>query len=415
MSQCEPRIGYVAKMYPRFSETFVVNEIRGREAQGEQLEIFSLRLPADGRFHESLAGVRAPVTYLRHGSVRGVDLWQSLRDAQETFGDLGPQLPGLLAVDPQEAVQALELAILVRRRGLEHLHAHFASAATTVTRTAAAIAGVPYSFTAHAKDIFHDSVDAEDLERKLSDAHHVVTVSDYNLAHLRSRFPTACGRLVRVYNGLDLDRFRWSSGPREPGVVAVGRLVEKKGFAVLVEAVALLRRAGREVPCTIVGAGELATVLAEQVDRLGLRDLVTLAGPLPQSAVQSVVARTQVLAAPCVVGSDGNADGLPTVLLEALAVGTACVSTSVTGIPEVVRDGETGLLVPPGDPVALAACIARLLDDPALRARLAGAGRQLVESAFDGRHQARALRSLVESGPLVPAGTAQSTAAEVVA
>lgn len=414
MSPCDRRIGYVAKMYPRFSETFVVNEIRAREAQGEQLEIFSLRLPVDGRFHESLAGVRAPVTYLRHGGVRAADVWQSLREAQECFGDLGPHLAELLTVDPQEAVQALELAVLVRRRGLEHLHAHFASSATTVARTAAAIAGVPYSFTAHAKDIFHDSVDPADLERKLSGAHHVVTVSDYNLVHLRDRFPAACDRLVRVYNGLDLDRFRWNPAHREPGVVAVGRLVEKKGFAVLVEAVARLRHAGREVPCTIVGGGELATALAEQVDALGVRDLVTLAGPLPQSAVLSVVAGNQVLAAPCVVASDGNADGLPTVLVEALAVGTACVSTTVTGIPEVVRDGETGLLVPPGDAAALAASIARLLDDPALRARLASAGRQLVESAFDARKQARVLRSLVEHGPLGPTGSLSDLAAEVV-
>lgn len=403
MWQCDKRIGYVLKMYPRFSETFVVNEIRGREAQGEQLEIFSLRLPVDGRFHESLAGVRAPVTYLQHGSLRGAGIWQSLREAQTVFGDLGPHLPDLLRADVQDAVQALELAVLVRRRGIEHLHAHFASAATTVARAAAAIAGVPYSFTAHAKDIFHDSVDPEDLERKLAGAHHVVTVSDYNLAHLRERFPTACSRLVRVYNGLDLDRFPRSAEDRAPGVVAVGRLVEKKGFSVLVQAVAELRRAGRDVRCSIVGGGELATALAEQVDRLGVRDLVTLTGPLPQSGVASIVAGTQVLAAPCVIGSDGNADGLPTVLLEALAVGTACVSTTVTGIPEVVRDGETGMLVPPGDPVALAASVRRLLDDAALRTHLADAGRLLVESQFDGRRQARELRSLVEAGhPVAP-------------
>lgn len=412
MWRCERRIGYVLKMYPRFSETFVVNEIRAREAQGEQLEIFSLRLPADGRFHESLAGVRAPVTYLQHGSVRGTGIWQALRDAQEVFGDLGPHLPELLGVDAQEAVQALELAVLVRQRGIEHLHAHFASSATTVARAASEIAGVPYSFTAHAKDIFHDSVDPGDLERKLAGAHHVVTVSDYNLAHLRQRFPTASGRLVRVYNGLDLERFPRSTEQRAPGVVAVGRLVEKKGFSVLVEAVAQLRRAGRDVQCTIVGGGELGTALADQVDRLGVRDLVTLTGPLPQSGVRSIVAGTQVLAAPCVIGSDGNADGLPTVLLEALAVGTACVSTTVTGIPEVVREGETGMLVPPGDPVALAASIGRLLDDTALRATFADAGRSLVESEFDGRRQARELRSLVDAES--PSG-ATTRAAGVVA
>lgn len=399
MSPSEPRVAYVVKMYPRFSETFVVSEILAREAQGEQLEIVSLRLPVDGRFHEALAEVRAPVHYLSHGSVRGADLWERLREAGTRWSRLTDHLPDLLALEVEDAIQALELAVLVQERGIEHLHAHFASVATTVARVAAAVAGVTYSFTAHAKDIFHEGVDPADLEAKLADAHHVVTVSDYNLRHLRTLFPLATSRLHRVYNGLDLVRFTPVPATRRAGVVAVGRLVEKKGFDVLVDAISLLHRAGRDVPCTIAGDGALAGALRDQVDLAGVGHLVTFAGPLPQSAVRGLVGEAMALAAPCVVGRDGNADGLPTVLLEALALGTPCVATTVTGIPEAIRHGQTGLLVPPGDARALAHSLAQLLDDPDLRRGLALAGRSLVEREFDSRTQAAALRRLLPQPP----------------
>ncbi|HLS63606.1 MAG TPA: colanic acid biosynthesis glycosyltransferase WcaL, partial [Ruania sp.] len=174
------RIGYVTKMYPRFSETFIVNEVLALERAGLDLEIISLRPPADGRFHETLSQVRAPVSYLsRH--VRAQGLWERLERAHQVFPGLTTHLGDLLELEADDAVSALELAMLVQERGLVHLHAHFASVATAVARVAAAIAGIEYSFTAHAKDIFHESVDPVALRRRLADARCVVTVSDYNL------------------------------------------------------------------------------------------------------------------------------------------------------------------------------------------------------------------------------------------
>lgn len=392
------RIGYVVKMYPRFSETFIVSEVIAREERGADLRIFSLRPTTDVRFHDTLARVAAPVVQIPRPT-RASELWELLGDAQRELPRLPHALDALLAVDVADAAQAIRLAIAVRREGITALHAHFASLATTVARLASLLSGVPYSFTAHAKDLFHESVDPLDVDRKIADASHVVTVSDFNLGHLRERYPAAARTPIhRVYNGIDLDRFPFApSRPASPSIVAVGRLVEKKGFADLIAAVHLLRGRGRAVPCRIVGAGERESELRALVSGLALDDVVTFTGPLPQGDVRAEVARASVFAAPCVVGSDGNADGLPTVLLEAMALGTPCISTDVTGITEAVRDGDTGLVVPQHAPGALADAIARVLDDPGLAAGLARRARALVESAFDVRRQARQLDDIARS------------------
>jgi colanic acid/amylovoran biosynthesis glycosyltransferase len=378
------RIGYVLKMYPRFSETFIVNEILAHEAAGQEIEIFSLRPPIDGRFHESLARVRAPVTYLPGSGIKATDLWDAFSGAAHEIPNFAAALDAAWGEDMRDVYQAVILASVARARGITHLHAHFASSATSVARLAARLANLPYTFTAHAKDIFHESVQPDDLQRKLNDAAAVITVSDFNLAFLRATYGPAAARVERVYNGLDLAQFPYESPAARPvTIIAVGRLVEKKGFADLIDACAHLRTRGRAFQCAIVGAGPLEAELQAQIDRCGLGDRVRLLGPRPQGEVRQLIQSAAVFAAPCVIGSDGNRDGLPTVLLEAMALGTPCVATDVTGIPEVLRDGETGLMTPQHEPAALATRIERLLDDSSLRVRLSGAARQLIEAEFD--------------------------------
>ncbi len=389
-----PRVGYVLKVYPRFSETFVVNELLAHERAGAAIEIFALRPPTGGRFHPDLGEVRAPVTYLPSAGIKAVDLWTALRGAE----DAARLIEDPDALDPRDALQAALLAREVRARGIEHLHAHFASAAAVVARLAAGMAGVTYSVTAHAKDIFHDDVDPEALARRVSDARAVVTVSDYNVDHLQRLAPAAAGRIQRVYNGLDLRRFAFLGARRSREIVAVGRLIEKKGFGDLVEACAILTRAGRDVRCRIAGEGPLEAELRARIAEHGLQDRVVLLGARTQDEVRELVRGAAVLAAPCVVGSDGNRDGLPTVLLESLALGTPAVATPVTGIPELVRDGDTGLIVPERDPVALAAALARVLDDESLAADLAARGRALVEASFDIDANAEHMRALAWPG-----------------
>jgi colanic acid/amylovoran biosynthesis glycosyltransferase len=389
------RIGYVCKMYPRFSETFVVSEILAREAAGEHIEVVSLRAPADGRFHASLADVRAPVSYLDAGTPRSKDLWEQLRrvSREPRKVELGP----LLTVPVREAAQAIELSDLIAQRGLTHLHAHFGSVATTVARLAARLAGITYSFTAHAKDIFHEEVDPAELRVKLAEADHVVTVSDYNLRYLAERYGDAAGGVRRVYNGLNLDAFPFHDPdrPATVDVVAVGRLVEKKGFEVLVDACAIARDRGTPLSARVIGTGAQETSLRDRVRDAGLADHVEFTGALPQDRVRDEILTAAMMAAPCVVGRDGNADGLPTVILEAMALGTPVVSTPVTGIPEAVVDGRTGRLVAEHDAVALADALLELRSDTAQRVRLATTARELVEAEFCSTRQAGQLRELL--------------------
>ena len=274
MQPSEPVTAYVLKMYPRFSETFIVSEILAREAAGERIEIFALRPTTDARFHPELARVKAPVTYVgRPQSTSGV--WESFRTAASAglTDDVAQAFGELAAADPDDAVQAINLAAELQRRNVRHLHAHFASAATAVTRLASLITGIPYSFTAHAADIFRDTVSRDDLRAKLADAHHVVTISDYNLQYLRHHFPQQAERLHLVRNGLELARFPYRD-PRPVGttvrVAAVGRLVVKKGFQHLLPALASLIGSGVRAEVRIAGTGLMAGELQSAIEDLRL-------------------------------------------------------------------------------------------------------------------------------------------------
>jgi glycosyltransferase involved in cell wall biosynthesis len=420
MSFPEPlRVGYVVKRYPRYSETFIVREILAHERAGVEIEIFALRPSNDGHFQDLIARVRARANYLYFPSdgMLPESLASATMSARHLWGALHTtalEVPGTWAAleamrgqDADHIYQALALAVQVRRKRLDHLHAPFASDACTIARLAARFAGVPYSFTARAKDIFHDSVRPDDLREKLRDAAGVITISEFHLDYLRRTYGPLAAHVQRVYNGLDLEEFRYlSPQDRPPVILAVGRLVEKKGFADLLEACALLARQGRSFRCRIIGAGTLRPNLQEQIDRLGLQGRAKLVGPLPQGEVIDEMQRAAVLAMPCVVGADGDRDGLPNVIQEALALGTPVVTTDVTGIPEVVRDGDTGLQVPQRDPAALARAIDRLLADPDLRVRLAAGGRRLIAAEFDIHRNTERRRAMFRAS-LCPRGPAQ--------
>jgi glycosyltransferase involved in cell wall biosynthesis len=417
MSAAEPlKVGYVVKRYPRYSETFVVREILAHEETGLAIEIFALRPSIDGHFQDLIARVRAPVHYL-YFPAEGVlpeplsaltltagYYWQSLAQASRVVPGLWEALAEARDEEARNVYQAARLACEVHQKGIQHLHAPFASDAGTIARLGARFAGITYSFTARAKDIFHESVQSETLRQKFRDAAGVVTISDYHLAYLRETFGPLADHVQRIYNGLDLEEFAYRPpDDRPPVIVAVGRLVEKKGFADLIEACALLARRGLSFSCRILGSGPLQASLAAQIAELGLANRVQLIGPRPQVEIIAEIQGAAVLAAPCIVCPDGDRDGLPNVIQEALALGTPVVSTDVTGIPEVVRDGDTGLRAPQHNPEALAAALERLLTNPELRLRLATRARRMMEAEFDIRRNTarrRALfRAAVERGP----------------
>lgn len=390
------RTGYVVKRYPRFSETFVVNEILAHEERGRQIDIFALRAVEETHFQDLIARVRAGVTRVPDRFRGPDDLWDLMRTGQAHL----PGLPEVIARFPEargkDVAQALFVALEVQKRSIAHLHAHFGTIAATITRIAAALAGVTWSVTLHAKDIYYSYEESQRLDLKLRDATAAVTVSDYNLQHLSQTYPDAS--MIRIHNGIDLNAFEWRQpSPDADEILAVGRLVEKKGFHILIEALKILASQGRPHRCRIVGAGEEEDDLRAQISDAGLEGQVTLSGPLPQQEIIAAMRRAALLACPCVVGEDGNRDGMPTVLLEAMALGLPCIGSDVTGIPELIDDGKNGLIVPEGDAPALADAMARLLDNPDLRLGYSRAGRAVMERGYDLRHNAGRLGALFDS------------------
>ncbi len=399
-----PRIAYLLKKFPRLSETFVLNEILAQEQNGLPLHVFSRRPPDPEPRHAQLAELRATVEYL--ALQQSLEPWLAMfgprpeqRELLERFGEVvrdmsrfaHPRLPALFA-------EALFLLGRCRELGIEHVHVHFATDSAITAMLVRDLGGPSYSVTAHAKDIYRTTVDRELLSRIVARSEFTVTVCDANVQHLSQMLTSAArARVRRLYNGIDLTRFRPRPTPREPAyVLSVGRLVQKKGFPVLVEALAILRSRGVPFQAAFVGEGEDRAAIEARIAALGLGSQIRLTGALDQDAVCDEMSRATVMCLPCIVGEDGNRDALPTSLLESIASGLPCVSTPVTGIPEILADGRAGVLVPENDPAATADAIEALIRDPARRERLARAGRAHAENSFDAQQSARTLREWFE-------------------
>ncbi len=400
-----PRIAYLLKKFPRLSETFVLNEILMQERSGLPVHIFSRRPPDPEPRHPQLADLRATVEYL--SLQQSLEPWLAMfgprpeqRQLLERFGGLvrelsssaHPRLPALFA-------EALYLLARCRELGIEHVHVHFATDSALTAMLVRDLGGPTYSLTAHAKDIYRTTVNAQLLSRIVARSEFTVTVCDANVRHLSETLSKdAMAHVRRLYNGIDLVRFRPSATPRDEGhVLSVGRLVEKKGFPVLVDALAILRERGVPFRATFVGEGEDRKRIEDRIAAVGLAAQIRLTGALDQDAVRVEMGRATVMCLPCVIGDDGNRDALPTSLLESIACGLPCISTPVTGIPEILAGGKVGLLVPENDPAATADAIQSLFEDRSQRERFATAGRAHAEHLFDAENSARTLREWFEN------------------
>src|SRR6266849_3912770 len=391
-----PRIGYVLKMFPRLSETFILNEILELERQGVSLHIFSLKRPVDAVSHPQVKLVRSPVTYLPEElhqepmrilqAQLGVWLkhrrgyWHTLRHLMRG------SRPGTVRSSLLRFCQA---CCLIREMGdIRHLHAHYANIPAKVALIAHWITGVAYSLTTHAKDVFQrNQLASPKLHERMRRARFVVANSRFSAACLRAAVKEELD-VHPIYNGIDLNAFpRRDTEPVEPLILSVGRLVEKKGFADLIEACRLLKDKGVNFRCEIVGTGRMV-------------------GPLPQQELRALLERAMIFALACIEAPDGDRDILPNVLKEAMAVGVAVVTTRLDGIEELVEHGGTGLLVSPGDPNGLAANIELLLGDKKLRESLATRARTVVEQRFDRRNNFAQLRELLSQAS--PAETSKA-------
>src|SRR3990172_6949422 len=384
-------IAYLLKRYPRLSETFILNEILELERQGLDLSIFSLLPPEGGSFHPQVGMVKAPVTYIPQPSLK--DFWGWLKKHQTEAGNLSlnweEALKLALEYDPDSKgyaylLQAVTLAHYFRKQKIQHIHAHFATLASYMALSIHLLTGIPYSFTTHAKDIYTDEVDQSLLARKIEGTKFVVTVSDFNQKYLSNLFQGRFDhKILRIYNGLDLEIFKEDSLPREPNLIlSVGRLIPKKGFEYLIGACQILKEKGLDFKCKIIGEGGQRNVLEQELKERGVDDRVEFLGSKTQDEVIRWMRRSTLLCLPCIVADNGDRDALPTVLLEALALGLPVVSTRVTGIPEIVEDGKEGLLVEEKDQSALSQAIVRLLDNPGLRENFSKNGVLKVKERF---------------------------------
>ena len=391
----KPCIAVILKGYPRLSETFIAQEIRALEEQGLPLRLYSLRHPTDKDVHPVHRAIEAPVTYLPEYLYQEPDrvlsAWRWAR-----------RLPGYRAAlgawrrdyrrDPtanrgrrfgQACVLAAELPADTLR-----LHAHFLHTPASVARYASLMTGTPWSCSAHAKDIW--TTPEWEKREKLADLDWLVTCTAVGHAHLADLAPRP-DTVRLVYHGLDLSRLPAAPGqrPRRDGgdpaapvvLLSVGRAVAKKGYEDLLAALAALPP-DLNWRFVHVGGGLLSDRLKARAVELGIESKVEWRGAQPQEAVFRAYHEADLFVLASRVAGDGDRDGLPNVLMEAQSQGLPCLSTRLSGIPELIENGDTGLLVEPEDRDALAQALTRLIRDPDLRARLGAAGSERVRARF---------------------------------
>ena len=390
-------VAYLLERFPSFGQTFCYREVTELERQGTKVHVYSIRRPVDEPKQDWDDQVVQRVHYLpdEHPLVREVD--RSVREgevpsaAEEALKKWGRQSDFL------RLYQAVYIGMRLRQDGIRHLHAHFAGMAARTAFWINQFFGIPYTFTAHANDIFAPKDFVISLTKLLGSASAVVTVSDYAAQFLRNRFPEAAAKVHRIYNGVDLSRFHpVDFGNGVPSIVSIGRLIEKKGFGDLITACRFLKPRGRDFICEIIGEGPLETALQSQIVNDGLESCVKLVGPQTQSQISLRLADATIFALPCTREEGGGMDNLPTVIMEAMAAGLPVISTPLAGVPEMVENGVNGILVPEHDPEALGGAIEHLIANPEQARRFGDRGREIAREKFSIEASGRALRALFE-------------------
>jgi len=431
------RIGYILRSYPRLSQTFVVNEILSLEQLGADLHLFAIANPREPIVQAQVAQVRAPVEYLEDAAAREraailADHAAIERQEPRRYADTIRYVEQRADLDEgyvtASRFECFDLAVYLARRlederrmgrPIDHLHAHFAHDPTLIALLVHMLTDLPYSFTAHARDLVQ--IPPRALVERIEQATVMLTCSGTNIDYVDEVVPEPLRAKVRlIYHGVNLDGFQPSrdQGPEvrdlalkadvqtlapdpRPLILSIGRLVEKKGFPDLIAACAQLKQSGRQFRCAIYGEGPLHGELSALIERRELLDCVTLAGERAQEQLIPILQSADIFALAPFVTEDGDRDGIPNVLVEAMACGLAVVSTAVAGIPELVRPGENGLLVAPRDTDALADALGSLLDSRNRREQLGAAARATVVEHFDLRAAARRIAALFEQ----PTGT----------
>lgn len=398
------KVVYILGEFPSDTEYFIQNEIFGMEDRGVQICINALA--AAGKTNRSSRSPRSLV-YLRLFSPENVlaYLWCGLqkrpaaRRALEQAGVFRSASPGEFFRSVKLFHSALFFSYRMRAAGLDQIHAHFISTPASVAVIMSELLGIPYSISAHAHDLFH----GKRLKEKIDGCRFLLTCHASGKTHLVATLgldERTAAKIRVVYHGLDVnfwrvpDRKEMGSGRGGLHILSVGRLVEKKGHVYLLEAVRTLAAGGVDVRCTIVGDGPLHASLHAYIVKEGLADRVFLAGGKPQSEVKRLFQACDLFVLPCIVAGNGDRDGIPNVVLEALAMEVPVITTPAGSTRELIVDGETGILVPERQAGAIAEAVKTLLASPELRARLRKNGRELVCRKFDSARTLDEVRQL---------------------
>ena len=406
------KVAYVMSRFPKLTETFVLNEILHVERIGVSVEIFPLQrektrlvhpdaepLVKRARFHPIFSWkiVCAHLHYLCHRPLAYVTaLWTLLR---ATCGSLR-YFTGALVFFPKFVYFARQM----QRENVTHIHAHFASHPAAGAYVIHRLTDIPYSFTAHGSDLHRDQ---HMLREKVSQADFVVAISEYNRRMILEECDDGAADRVKVIHcGIDVDFFRPTESDRSSrngaqdvlDILCIGTLHEVKGQAYLIEACRRLKERGLRFHCRFVGSGPDRTRLEEQSIEAGLESEVEFLGPRTHDQVASLLCESDVVAAPSVPTADGRREGIPVVLMEAMATGVPVVASRLSGIPELVRHEQTGLLTSPRDSEGLADALERLAREPETRHRFASEARQFVECEFNLESNAERLAALFVQG-----------------
>ncbi|MDP9098020.1 MAG: glycosyltransferase family 4 protein [Verrucomicrobiota bacterium] len=388
-------VAYLFERFPSFGQTFCYREVAELERQGIKVHVFSIRRPVDESEQDWDKQLVERVHYLPEEKLLVPEVDRILRSESGLAGTRATVEKWGRQSDFLRLYQAIYVGTRLQQEGLRHIHAHFAGMAARTAYWIKQFFAISYSFTAHANDIFAPRDFTVSLSKLLGGADAIVTVSDYAARHLRDRFPEAASKVHRVYNGVDLSRFHPTDfGTGIPAIISIGRLIEKKGFADLISACALLTRGRRGFACEIIGEGPLEETLRAEIAAAGLEGQVRLAGTQTQAQVALRLAHATIFVLPCTREADGGMDNLPTVIMEAMAAGLPVISTPLAGVPEMVEPDVNGELVAERDPAAICAAMERLISDPARARRFGDRGRQIARQKFSIETSARQLREI---------------------
>jgi glycosyltransferase involved in cell wall biosynthesis len=417
-SQPYKQIGYILRSYPRLSQTFVLNEILALEQVGVAIQIFAVTDPHEKVVQSQVSQVRAPVHYL-DGALQTRPWGSRLKEHRETARQFPKgYLQSLVYIAAHrnidkgytassrwecflQAVYLVHLLALAEERTgerINHLHAHFAHDPALIAYLVHLMTGVSYSFTAHARDLYQ--VNSKILTHRIRQASAVITCCQANLDYLDQIAPSQREKFSMVYHGVNLKGFEPASNTTVshnsscPVILSVGRLVEKKGFLDLLQALEIVKEKGEPFQCTIYGDGPLCELLGRWLAEHDMQEDVMLYGDRTQQELIAMYQTATLFVLTPVLTEDGDRDGIPNVLLEAMAVGLPVIATAVAGIPELVQNNQNGLLYQPHDVAGIASGILDLLCNEDRRKQLGRAASKKVTEQFDIIQAAYRLKAL---------------------